>query len=244
METLKDKVILIVGGGTGIGLGTGVAFAREGCRVVLAARTAASLDAARKLPGVGPALLTRVCDAADRAQVAELVAWTTKEVGPIDVLVFSAGVNVPKRTFAEMDPDDFARVMGVNAAGAFNCMHAVLPAMRARKAGLIINIVSIAGRRASLLGGLPYVASKYAQSAVGQFANLEVLPDGVRVTNVYPGETETPILAKRAVQPTAEHRARMLQPEDVADMIVAVAKLPARAVVPELVITPRYMPFV
>jgi NADP-dependent 3-hydroxy acid dehydrogenase YdfG len=78
---------------------------------------------------------------------------------------------------------------------------------------------------------------------MGTFANLEALPDGVSVTNIYPGETETPILDKRPVPPSAEQRARMLQPEDIAAMVVTVAKLPSRATVPEIVITPRHMPF-
>lgn len=242
METLQNKVVLVVGGGSGIGLSIGTAFAREGSRVVLAARTAAALEAAKKLPGVGATLRTKTCDAANRAQVAELVAWTTAEVGPIDILVYSAGVNVAKRTFADLAPEDFDRVTAINATGAFNCMHAVLPAMRARKSGLILNVVSIAGLRLLQLAGLPYTAAKFAQAAIGSYANLEGLPDGVRVTNLYPGETETPILEKRPVPPSAEQRARMLQPEDVAEMAIAVAKLPARATVPEIVITPRHMP--
>ena len=242
MESLKGKVILVVGGGSGIGLGIGVAFAQEGSKVVLAARTAASLDAAKKLPAIGASLRTKTCDAANRAQVTELVAWATEQAGPIDVLVYCAGVNVPKRTFADLSPEDFDRVMSINATGAFNAMHAVLPAMRARKSGLIINVVSLGGLRTLQLAGLPYTASKFAQSAIGTFANLEALPDGVRVTNLYPGETETPILNKRPVPPSAEQRARMLQPEDVAAMAVAVAKLPPRATVPEIVITPRHMP--
>jgi len=69
-----------------------------------------------------------------------------------------------------------------------------------------------------------------------------VLPDGVRVTNIHPGEVETPIVDKRPVPPTAEHRARMLQPEDIAAMAVAIAKLPPRAVVPDIVVTPRHQP--
>jgi NADP-dependent 3-hydroxy acid dehydrogenase YdfG len=76
------------------------------------------------------------------------------------------------------------------------------------------------------------------------FANQEALPDGVRVTNIYPGETDTPIMDKRPVPPTPERRAEMLQPEDIAQMAVAIAKLPARAVVPEIVISPRYQPFI
>jgi NADP-dependent 3-hydroxy acid dehydrogenase YdfG len=170
------------------------------------------------------------------------VAWTTEHAGPIDILVYSAGVNVPKRTFSDIDPADFDRVMAINSTGAFNCIHAVLPAMRARKRGTIFNVVSLGGIQMLQLAGLPYSASKYAQAAIGSFANLEALPDGVRVTNLIPGETETPILAKRPVPPSAEQRARMLQPEDVAAMAVAVAKLPPRATVPEIVITPRHMP--
>ncbi|MEO5957503.1 MAG: SDR family oxidoreductase [Opitutaceae bacterium] len=242
MENLKDKIVLVVGGGTGIGLSIGVAFAQEGSRVVLAARTAATLEAAKQLPDVGAKLLTRTCDACDRKQVAELVAWTIAHVGPIDVLVYSAGINVAKRTFADINPEDFDRVISVNTTGAFNCLHAVLPGMRARKSGLVLNIVSLGGLRVLPLAGLPYTASKFAQAALGTFANQECLPDGVRVTNIFPGETETPILAKRPVPPTAEQRARMLQPEDVAAMAIAVAKLPPRATVPEIVVTPRHMP--
>jgi NADP-dependent 3-hydroxy acid dehydrogenase YdfG len=93
------------------------------------------------------------------------------------------------------------------------------------------------------IAGLPYTAAKFAQGAIGSWAGHESVDDGVRVTNIYPGETETPILAKRQVQPTAEHRARMLQPEDIAAMAITVAKLPPRATVPEIVITPRHMPF-
>jgi NAD(P)-dependent dehydrogenase (short-subunit alcohol dehydrogenase family) len=242
MENLKDQVVLVVGGGTGIGLALGQAFAREGCRVVLAARTAAALEAAARHPDFAGRALTRTCDAADRAQAAALVAWTAEHAGPVDILVYAAGINVPKRTFADLDPADFDRVMGVNATGAFNSIHAVLPAMRARKRGTIFNVVSLGGIQMLQLAGLPYTASKYAQAAIGSFANLEALPDGVRVTNLIPGETETPILEKRPVKPTPEQRARMLQPEDVAALAVAVAKLPPRATVPEIVITPRHMP--
>ena len=116
----------------------------EGSRVVLAARTAATLAAAKNLPDISAALLTKICDATDRAQVADLVAWTAANAGPIDILVYSAGVNVPRRTFADIDPADFDRVTATNATGAFNCMHAVLPAIRARKTGPIINVVSLA----------------------------------------------------------------------------------------------------
>ncbi len=242
MQNLKNKVVLVVGGGTGIGLGIGKAFAAEGCRVVLAARTEVSLQAAKSDPEIGGSLLTKTCDVTDRAQVDELLAWTEREAGPVDILVYSAGTNVPKRTFSDVSAEDFERVLRTNATGAFHCMQAVLPGMRERKRGRIFNVVSLAGLRNLTLAGLPYCASKFAQASIGTYANLEALPDGVRVTNIFPGETETPILDKRPTPPSAEQRARMLQPEDIAAMAVAVAKLPPRACVPEIVITPEHMP--
>jgi NADP-dependent 3-hydroxy acid dehydrogenase YdfG len=115
--------------------------------------------------------------------------------------------------------------------------------MRERKKGLIVNVVSLAGLRTLQVAGMPYCASKFAQSSLGTFANLEAMPDGVRVTNVYPGETATEILDTRPNPPSAEQRAQMVQPEDVAAMVVAVAQLPSRAIVPEIVVTPRHMPY-
>jgi len=242
MSELAGKVVLVVGGGTGIGLGIGEAFAREGARVILAGRTQASLDAAKQLPEVGEKFLTKTADAVDRQSIAELVAWTEEQAGPLDVLVYSAGMNVPQRSFAELSPEEFDQIMNVNATGAFNCIHAVLPGMRERKAGLILNVVSVAGLRNLKLAGLGYCASKFAQSSIGRFGNLEALEDGVAITNIYPGETNTPILDKRPVPPPAEKRAKMVHPEDIGAMAVAVAKLPARATVPEIVVTPRHMP--
>ncbi len=95
-------------------------------------------------------------------------------------------------------------------------MHAVLPGMRERKSGTIVNISSIAGKRAIALGGIAYSASKFAMTALGTCVANEVAEDGVRVTNVYPGEVNTPILANRPTPVSEEHKQRILQPDDVA----------------------------
>ena len=244
MESLTDQVALVVGGSSGIGLGVGKALANEGMRVMLASRNPVAPADWNADPSTTGKIQSLRCDATDRDQVAAMVQQVQHLWGEIDLLVYSAGMNVPKRTFADMAPESMAQVMDVNALGAYYCMEAVLPSMRSRKRGLIINVVSLAGLRPLGLAGLPYCASKYAQSAIGHVANAEVLPEGVSVTNIYPGETETPILEKRPVPPSPEQRARMLQPEDIAAMVVTVAKLPARATVPEIVITPRHMPLV
>ena len=110
--------------------------------------------------------------------------------------------------------------------------------MRDRQDGVIINISSVAGLRAGTVGGVAYNASKFGMSALGITVAEEHREMGIRVTNVYPGEVETPILDNRPVPVSAEHRARILQPEDCADAVMMVVRLPARANVPELVIIP------
>jgi NAD(P)-dependent dehydrogenase (short-subunit alcohol dehydrogenase family) len=238
---LSGKVVLVVGGAGGIGLGIAKAFAAEGSRVVLSDIGEDALKAAAKTAEKGASFHCRACDITDREQVSQLFQWLGDEVGSIDILVNSAGINIAKRMMSDIDPAQFDRVMEVNTTGMFNCIHAALPVMRRKREGLIVNIVSLAGKRVMLLAGLPYCVSKFAAAALGTFVNLEECGNGIKVTNVYPGETNTPIVDKRPSPPPPEKRAQMLQPEDIAACVIAVAKLPPRAVVPELVITPPHM---
>jgi NAD(P)-dependent dehydrogenase (short-subunit alcohol dehydrogenase family) len=238
---LRGKIVLVAGGGGGIGLGIAKALAAEGCKVALADANEKALVEAAKTEDVPSPLLWQTCDITDRDQVARLFQWLGDELGPIDILVNSAGINVSNRMMANIEPEDFDRVMEINTTGTFNCIAAALAVMRPRGSGLIVNIVSIAGKRAMLLAGLPYCVSKFATGALGTFVNLEECGNGIKVTNIYPGETNTPIVDKRPTPPPPEKRAQMLQPEDIAACVVTVAKLPPRAVVPELVITPPHM---
>jgi NAD(P)-dependent dehydrogenase (short-subunit alcohol dehydrogenase family) len=240
---LKGKAVLVTGGGSGMGLAIALALAGEGCRVAITGRNPQRLaDAAARFTGQ-PAVLTRPCDVADRAAVKELFAHLAGELGPLDILVNSAGVNVRRRAIAELSPDDWDRMLAINATGAFNCIHEVLPQMRARRSGLIVNISSVAGKRALRLAGPAYCASKFAMTALGTAVGLEERPNGIHVTNIYPGEVNTPILAERPTPVPPERLEQMLQPEDVAAMVVAIAKLPPRALVPELVMTPLYQEY-
>ncbi len=239
MTSLSDKVVLVTGGGSGIGRAIAEGFAAEGCSVVIAGRTKSSLE--EVVTESTGSMIAKTCDVGDRNDVASLFQSIAEDVGTVDILVNSAGINVSNRMMSNLDPADFEKVMNINVHGTFNCMHAALPAMREKKSGLIINVVSVAGRRSMLLAGLPYCVSKHAQSAIGTFVALEDAQHGIKVTNLYPGETNTPIVDKRPTPPPPEKRAAMLQPEDVAACAILVAKLPARAVVPELVVSPPYM---
>ncbi len=238
---LSDKIVLVAGGAGGIGLGIAKGFAAEGCRVALADADEEALAKAAKDASGDMMFFLRTCDITNREQVSQLFQWLGEELGPVDILVNSAGINVSNRMMSNIEPTDFDRVMEVNTTGTFNCIYAALPLMRQKGSGLIVNIVSLAGKRAMLLAGLPYCVSKFATSALGTFINLEECTNGIKVTNIYPGETNTPIVDKRPSPPPPEKRAQMLQPEDIAACVVAVAKLPPRAVVPELVITPPHM---
>jgi len=238
---LTEKIVLVVGGAGGIGLGIAKAFAAEGCKVAIADIDQDSLAKAAKSGSGNYAIVGHVCDITDREQISMLFRWLDEKVGSIDILVNSAGINVGNRMMSNIDPADFDRVMAINTTGTFNCIHAALPVMRSKGSGLIVNIVSLAGKRGMLLAGMPYCVSKFAAGALGTFVNLEECGNGIKVTNIYPGETNTPIVDKRPTPPPPEKRAQMLQPEDIAACVVTIAKLPERAVVPELVITPPHM---
>ena len=238
---LTNKIVLVIGGGSGIGLGIAHALAAEGCKVAIAGRNLETLQKAANTSTGEVPYPFKTCDATDRDQVAQLFQWLDKELGPIDILVNSAGMNITNRMMSNIDPADFDQVMAINTTGTFNCIYAALPAMRAKREGLIVNIVSVAGKRAMLLAGLPYCVSKFATAAMGTYLNLEESANGIKVTNIYPGETNTPLVDKRPTPPPPEKRAQMLQPADVGACVAAIAKLPPRAIVPELIITPPHM---
>ncbi|MCA9234276.1 MAG: SDR family NAD(P)-dependent oxidoreductase [Planctomycetales bacterium] len=239
---LNGKIAIVTGGATGIGFGIARALVEAGCRVAIGSRNAAAVErAVHDLSAVG-SCDGRTLDVSNRDSVGEFFAWVRSELGESDILVNNAGMNVRDRRLDALSADDWQQMLQTNATGAFYCLQQVLPAMRARRDGLVVNIVSTAGRRAGPLGGPGYSASKFAMAALGIAAALEVKDEGVRVSNIYPGEVNTPILDRRPVPVSDEHREQILQPEDVAAAVLMIARLPARAHVPELVIKPTTQP--
>lgn len=241
---LSSKTALVTGGGTGIGLGIAKALAAAGCKVALSGRRAEVLEQAVSSASPGPPLLYHAADVSDRASVKDLFDWANAQLGRIDILVNSAGTNIRSRTMAEMAPEQWDQVLAINATGTYNCIYAVLPQMRQRGDGLIINVSSIAGKRASSLGGIAYSASKFAMTALGTAVGNEVNKNGIRVTNVYPGEVNTPILENRPQPVSDQHREAILQPEDFGGIVVAIAALPPRAHVPEIILKPTHQEYV
>jgi NADP-dependent 3-hydroxy acid dehydrogenase YdfG len=238
VSQLAGKIVAITGGGTGIGAAIAKGLAAAGCKVTVGGRRAEPLESLASSISSEHAVRAHAIDVADAQSVRAFFADIRAEVGDVDILVNSAGVNIQKRTMAEMSPEDWDRVLQINATGAYRCMHEVLPAMRQRKDGLVVNISSVAGKRAISLGGIVYCASKFAMTALGTAVSNEVREEGVRITNVYPGEVNTPILDNRPTPVTQAHKDSILQPEDVASVVVTICSLPPRANVPEVVIKP------
>jgi NADP-dependent 3-hydroxy acid dehydrogenase YdfG len=236
---LTGKKAVVTGGGSGIGKAIAEVLVREGCKIVIGGRDLQKLDVVKQgMKAAEGAIATHAVDVGDFNSVQAFVDWSRKELGQIDLLVNAAGVNIKTRTLADMRPEQWEEVMRINAYGPYYTMQCVLAEMRARNDGLIINISSTSGKRASMLGGIAYCASKFAATATMTAASLEEGKNGVRVTSIFPGEVDTPILNFRPSPVSAERKATMLKPEDVAEAVVFVASLPTRAHVPELIIKP------
>jgi NAD(P)-dependent dehydrogenase (short-subunit alcohol dehydrogenase family) len=236
--SLKGKVAWITGGGSGIGLAGALELARAGAHVIISGRTdATNASALKKVQAEGSAEVVKL-EVSDKKAVVRAAADILARHRRIDILVNSAGTNLGKRNWKNVEPEGWDEVVGINLNGLFYCCHAVLPAMRAQKDGLIINVSSWAGRYASTLTGPAYNATKRAVIALSESINMEECMHGIRATSLLPGEVATPILEKRPVPVPPEERARMAQAEDLGQVILFLASMHPRACVNELIISP------
>lgn len=236
--SLKGKIAWVTGGGSGIGLAGAVELVKAGAHVVVSGRTAASNASAEKaLKALGSAEVIQL-DVADKKAVKAAAEAILAKHGRIDILVNSAGTNAKKRNFDVVTAEAWDDVVAINLSGLFYCCHAVLPAMRKQKDGLIVNVSSWAGRYASKLTGPAYNATKSGVIALSESINMEECVHGIRASSILPGEVATPIMEKRPVPPSKEMRDRMVQPEDVGQAILFLATMPARTCVNELIIAP------
>lgn len=239
--TASRKVAWITGGGSGIGLAGARALAAEGWRVVISGRRADVLDeAVRAIRAEGGDISAAPMDVGKAADAERVAQAILAEDGRIDLLVNSAGINVPRRSWGEISIENWDHVVDINLNGVLYCIHAVLPAMRVQQDGIIINVASWAGRIVSKLTGPAYTATKHAVVALTHSLNMEEFRHGIRACALSPGEVATPIMKLRPVPPSEEDMARMLQGEDLGRTIAFVASLPPRVCVNEILISPTW----
>jgi len=186
----KDRVVLITGGSRGLGLVLAREFAHEGARLVLCARNEDELERARiDLENRGAEVMTYRCDVTSREDVLRMIAAVETRFGDVDVLVNNAGV-IQMGPLEVMTQADFERAMNSHFWAPLNTMMAVLPRMRARKSGRIVNISSIGGK-VSVPHLVPYCASKFALVGLSKGMRTELLKDNVVVTTICPGLMRT-----------------------------------------------------
>jgi len=222
---LKEKVVLVTGAGRGIGRAIAHAFAAEGAAVALQGKTKKNLEKVqRELKALGVGTVVLPGDVSDEGTVSRCVAAAEQELGPIDVLVNNAGI-FATGPIDKIDALVFDRVLEVNLRGPFLMSRAVLPGMKSRRRGHIVNISSTAGRR-GFPGGGAYCASKFGLAGLTEAMRYDVRAFDVRVTCVFPSSVATD-LAREHDAGLKEERA--IQPEDVARAVVALVKMDDRA---------------
>ncbi len=234
--TLEGQSALVVGASSGIGRAVAVQFAREGVRVMASARREDRLRQLQAEAGIDilPA------DVADAAAMQRLGRTALQRFGGVDILVYAAGTNSPHRGLPHMTVEIWNEVIQVNLNGAYYITHALLPAMRAAKRGHLIYISSISGLMPDI-SGAAYQASKRGLVALAHAIRVEEKKNGIRTCVVCPGLVKTEILEKRPFKTPEEELAAALEADDVAQAVLAIAKLPARASVPELQILPTLL---
>lgn len=234
--SLKNKVALVVGASSGIGRAVAISLAQAGAGVMAAARREERL---RELQAEMAGHTFEICraDAASLPDVERLVAETRRTLGPIDIMVYATGINTPDRAMTRLRPAIWDELISTNLSGAYYVTQAVLPAMREARAGHLIYIASISGRAPDATGAA-YQASKHGLIGLAHAVRIEEHEHGIRSTLVNPGLVDTEILDRRPVKPSAELLAQALLPEHVAEVVLACATLPPRAVISELTILP------
>jgi 3-oxoacyl-[acyl-carrier protein] reductase len=232
---MPSAIALVTGATLGIGRATAFALGRAGYKVGVCARTRARVDdLLRELSAEGIEAAGGAADVGDPGAVEALVGTVGSALGPVDVLVNNAGVGI-LRPFSELSLEDWDATMNTNVRSLYLVTRAVLPGMRARKRGVVVNVASLAGKQA-FAGGTAYVASKHAVLGFSRALMLEVRKDGVRVIAVCPGSVDTPLMREQStLTPNLEN---ILKPEDVAQTILDAIRMPARALISEIDIRP------
>ena len=238
--SISGQVVIIVGASSGIGRAAAMLFAREGSRVVAAARREDRLQVLKEeLAKEQREITVRRADASNPEDMQQLARETLQHFGRVDILVFASGINTRDRAMDRLTPEVWNSLVAVNLNGAFYATHAVLPSMRKARSGHLIYISSISGVITDV-SGAAYQASKRGVLGMAHAIRMEEKQNGIRTSVICPGLVDTELLEQRPVKPAPEILAQALRPEDVAETILHVAKLPPRAAIPELHLMPTF----
>lgn len=239
--SIRGQVVLIVGASSGIGRAAAALFAREGAKTVAAARREDRLRSLKEeLAREELDITIRQADASSYQDMKQLAEDTLERWKKIDIVVYAAGTNIADRSMERLSPSLWNSMLDVNLNGSFFITHAVLPSMRAARAGHLIYISSIAGLQPDL-SGAAYQAAKRGILGLAHAVRMEEKQNGIRTAVICPGLVNTELVEKRPEKVLPEVLAKALEPEDVAETILYISKLPPRAVVPEIQLLPAFL---
>lgn len=236
MAFLTGKVAVVTGATKGIGRSVAEALAREGASTVICGREAQTTEAAVSAiaAATGATTAGQACDVRDRRQVAELFALAERTFGGVDILINNAGVGRFAPT-AELSAEDWHLILETNLTGVFHCCQEAIPRMKARGGGYLIQISSLAGKN-PFAGGAAYNASKFGLNGFAEAMMLDHRHEGIRVTNVCPGSVDTDFSPRSGRAPWK------IQPEDIAEIVLDLLRLPERTLVSYLEVRPSRPP--
>jgi NAD(P)-dependent dehydrogenase (short-subunit alcohol dehydrogenase family) len=241
MHGLDGKVAWLTGAGTGIGRAAALVLAGAGVRVALSGRRQALLtETARAVEAGHGQAVVEPLDVCDAGAVAGAVDRIVARFGRLDILVNNAGLNLVERHLDRLTPEAWDKLVNVNLNGAFRCAWAVLPVMRRQQDGLIVHVASMSGKNVSHVAGPAYVAAKHGMVTMSASINIEEGRHGIRSCALCPGEVDTENLDFRPVPVTPDDRARILKPEDLAEIILFVARLPRHVCMSEVLVSPTW----
>ncbi len=233
MGFLDGRIAVVTGGSRGIGRSIARALAAEGARVALCARQRAGAE--RAAADLGHGALGLGCDVRDFEQVRSFFADVARRLGGVDILVNNAGVGL-FGPVAEMTPQDWRAVIGTNLDGVFYCCHQAIPLMKQRGGGYIVNVASLAGKHASP-NLAAYNASKFGLVGFSEALFQEVRYDGIRVSYVMPGSVATEF-----GRGSTAKSGWALTGDDVAEVVVDLLRMPARALASRVELRPSQPP--
>ena len=232
------RVLWVTGGGSGMGRACALAAAGAGWDVALGGRRADRLAAVvREAEALGAGALALPGDVRSPEVVAAAAKAVEERWGRLDGLVIAAGLNAPRRTWADQDLAEFEAIVETNLVSVARVVDAALPALR-RRGGTVVVVSSYAGWRFSPGAGVAYSASKTALAPLCQLLNAQEAGSGVRACHLCPGDVDTEFLAQRPEVPDASARSVMLTADDVGRAVQFVLDSPAHVRIDELVISP------
>ncbi len=236
-DSIAGHVAVVVGAAGGMGQAIVGRLGAAGCRLVLIDLEPGALDGVVRDLSLKDSAITIPADITDPNQIASAAQAASARFGGVDILINAAGTNTKQRTLDDLSPEQWERVIAVNLSGVFHCTQAFLPLLKQQR-GIVITIASTAALRGTPGGGTAYCASKRALISLNESINAEQGKHGVRACVICPGEVDTPLIEKRPVLPSAERRAAMLKPEDIADTVHFIVTRPPHVTISDLVVWP------